>query len=100
MSKLTASQAIAAAAKGEITVIDVREANEVKASGQAKGALHIPLALLPIKADELPKTKPVAVYCAVGGRAGMATQTLQRLGFEAHNIGGFGDWVSAGGPVA
>ena len=51
MSKLTVAQAIAAAAKGEITVIDVREANELKASGQAKGALHIPLATLVMKAN-------------------------------------------------
>ena len=43
--------------------------------------------------------KPVAVFCAVGGRAGQAAQVLERLGYSVHNIGGFGDWVSAGGAV-
>lgn len=101
MSHLTANQAIAKLAAGEITVIDCREAGEVQASGQAKGALHIPLAMLPLQAkDKIPAGKPVAVYCAAGGRAGMAAQTLRGLGYDAHNIGGFGDWASAGGPVS
>ena len=101
MTKLTAKDAIARAAKGEITVLDVREAAEIAASGKAAGALHIPLAMLPLQADaKIAKNKPVAVYCAVGGRAGMATQALAKLGYEAHNIGGFGDWASAGGPVS
>ena len=49
--------------------------------------------------DEL-AGKPIAVYCAVGGRAGMAAQALAGMGFEVHNIGGFGDWANAGGPVS
>jgi rhodanese-related sulfurtransferase len=69
--------------------------------------VHIPLSLVPMKADRkgpdfdkrLDPSKPVAVFCAVGGRAGMATQALQKLGYEAHNIGGFSDWVNAGGAV-
>jgi rhodanese-related sulfurtransferase len=101
MTKLTAKDAIARAAKGEITVLDVREAAEIAASGKAAGALHIPLSMVPLHADaKIAKNKPVAVYCAVGGRAGMATQALAKLGYEAHNIGGFGDWASAGGPVS
>ncbi len=99
---------INAAASGAVTVIDVRESGEVSASGQAKGALHIPLALLAMKADpnspdcdpRIVKGKPVAIYCAAGGRAGVAAQTLQRFGYESMNIGGFGDWVGAGGPIS
>lgn len=101
MSKLTVKDAIAKAAKGEIIVLDVREANEVQASGKAAGAVHIPLSLVGLQAREkLPAGKPVAVYCAVGGRAGMAAQTLAGLGYDVSNIGGFGDWANAGGPVA
>lgn len=96
------------AAGDSVTVIDVREAAELAASGQAKGALHIPLALLAMKADarggsydaRIDPNKPVAVYCAAGGRAGMAVATLKSLGYEAINIGGFGEWVNAGGPVS
>ena len=105
---MTMKDIIAQASSGALTLIDVREANEVQSTGQAAGALHIPLGLLSMKADpkspdfdkRLAAGKPVAVYCAVGGRAGMATQTLQRLGYNATNIGGFGDWASAGGPIA
>ena len=103
---LSPAACIAMAAAGEITLLDVREVGEVQASGLAAGALHIPLGLLPLKGD--PKApdfdarlngKPVAVYCAAGARAGRAVQFLQAQGIEAHNIGGFGDWVAAGGPV-
>ncbi|MFZ9199082.1 MAG: rhodanese-like domain-containing protein [Paracoccaceae bacterium] len=105
---LTAADAIARAAKGEVTILDVREAAELAASGTARGGVHIPVSLVPIKANPgaadrkngLDPAKPVAVFCAVGGRAGMAVQALQKLGYEAHNIGGFSDWVAAGGPVS
>jgi rhodanese-related sulfurtransferase len=103
---LSLTDCITKAATGEITLLDVREVGEVQASGQAQGAIHIPLGLLPLKGD--PKApdfdarlngKPVAVYCAAGARAGRAVQFLQAQGIDAHNIGGFGDWVAAGGPV-
>jgi rhodanese-related sulfurtransferase len=108
MTLITVQNAVALASTGAITLLDVRDLAEVRASGQALGALHIPMAVLAIKVD--PKSpdfdaritagKPVAIYCAAGGRAGMAAATLKRFGFDAHNIGGFGDWVSAGGPVS
>lgn len=104
----TMQDIITAAASGAVTVIDVREAAEISASGHAKGALHIPLGLLALKADpkspdfdpRLAQDKPVAIYCAAGGRAGMAAQTLGNFGYEAMNIGGFADWAAAGGPVS
>lgn len=105
---LTAKDAVEGAKKGEVIVLDVREVNEVQASGTAKGGLHIPLGLLPLRADpnapdfdkRLDKNKPIAVFCAVGGRAGRATDFLNQMGYQAHNIGGFGDWTAAGGPVS
>lgn len=107
-AKLNARQAVPLLAQGQITVIDVREAAEVAASGTAKGGLHIPLSMIPLKANpkapdfdrRIDPAKPVAVFCAVGGRAGMATQALTSMGYEAHNLGGFSDWAAAGGPVS
>lgn len=105
---LDVQTAISKHAADEIVVIDVREVGEVAASGKAKNAVHVPLATLRMKADprspeclEIFKSgKPIAVYCAAGGRAGMAMQTLEQLGHaEVHNIGGFGHWVQAGGPI-
>lgn len=101
MSHLSLQDAIARAASGEITLLDVREAKELQDSGFAKGAVHIPMALLPLQASEkLAAGKPVAIYCAAGGRAGMAAQTLSNLGYQAFNIGGFADWARAGGPIS
>lgn len=95
-------------ARGEVALVDVRETAEVRASGLATGALNIPLALMPHRADprhpdhdkRLNPEKPVALYCASGARSGMAAQLLHRLGYaEVHNLGGLGDWVAAGGSV-
>ena len=105
--RLTAAEAVAKMKTGTITVIDVREAAEIAATGKAKGALHIPLSLLPLKADPkapdrasgLDLDRPVAVYCASGMRSGSAVQVLKRLGYDAHNIGSIRDWATAGGAI-
>ncbi|MCZ8151477.1 MAG: rhodanese-like domain-containing protein [Rhodobacteraceae bacterium] len=99
-------QAIDLAKQGKVTLLDVREMGEVSASGTAKGAVHIPLGLLPLKAD--PRSpdydtrlagKPVAVFCAAGARAGRAVALLEQFGHDAVNIGGFADWCGCGGEV-
>lgn len=105
---LTVPQAVAGLQSGAIVVIDVREAAEIATSGKAKGALHIPLALIPVKADPrapdcakgLDLGKPVAVYCASGMRSGAAVQALRKLGYDAHNIGSIRDWAAAGGAIS
>lgn len=105
---LTYQDVITQVAAGDMTLIDVRDMNEVSQTGKAKGAEHIPLMMLATKADPnhpefhngLYTNKPVAVYCAAGGRAGMAVNILNQLGYETTlNIGGFDHWVQAGGPV-
>ncbi len=93
-------------ASGEMSLVDVREMAEVRASGKAKGAQVIPLSILGLKCDPksadclISHNKPVALYCASGGRSSMAAQTLARMGYDqVHNLGGLGDWVAAGGQV-
>ena len=93
-------------AQGKMLLIDVREVAEAKASGIANGAKLIPLSLLRLKADpkhpdcELPHGLPIAVYCASGGRSGMAADALTRLGYgPVHNLGGLRDWAAGGGAV-
>lgn len=102
----TVAEIAEAVASGQMILIDVRETGEVQASGKAKGALHVPLGVLALKAD--PKApdamiapgKPVCVYCASGGRSGRAAQMLQQMGYdEVHNVGGLGDWIAGGGQV-
>jgi rhodanese-related sulfurtransferase len=105
---MTAAEAVEAAAAGDVVLLDVRGADELARSGRAAGAVHVPLAQLLEAAaaggatlrETLPRDKPVAVYCAAGGRAGRAAEALRAVGFsEVHNIGGLGDWISAGGPL-
>lgn len=107
-SPLDAGAAVRKVQTGEAIVIDVRENDEVAASGKAENALHIPLATLAEKADpnspdcfvELKHGKSIAVYCAAGARASIALQALKKMGHaDVHNIGGFSDWVNAGGAV-
>ena len=100
------AEIVAGVAAGRIALVDVREAGEIRATGKASGAVAIPLAVLTVKADPLAPDallapgRPVAVYCASGGRSGMAAQVLRRMGYETvWNIGGLRDWQAAGGPV-
>ena len=106
--RLPVADIMDAVAKGRAALIDVRELAELRASGKARGALHIPLSLIPLKANPatpdcapgLGLQTPVYVYCASGGRSGMAAQALRGMGFaQVTNLGGFGNWVSAGGQV-
>ncbi len=104
--RLSVADVAAEVAQGKMLLIDVREVAEAKASGVAQGATLIPLSLLGLKADpkhpdcELPNGLPIAVYCASGGRSGMAADALKRLGYEpVFNLGGLRDWAAAGGAV-
>lgn len=108
---MTAAEAVTRAKAGQITVIDVREAKEIAASGKAKGALHNPLALVPIKANPRQRIAPRDWTLApllrsiaprgCGRRASVTAVTaLRKLGYQAHNIGTIRDRVAAGGAVS
>jgi thioredoxin len=53
------------------------------------------------KAEKLDKTKPVFVYCKVGGRSAQAANKLEELGFkEIYNLdGGIMKWNTSGMPI-
>lgn len=112
VARISGADAVAKAAKGDLVVIDVRDAGEIRATGKAKGALHIPMATLAMKADpkspDFDKTlkaaqdagKAVALYCASGARSQMGGQLMAKLGYaEVYNIGGLADWHKAGGAI-
>jgi rhodanese-related sulfurtransferase len=106
--KMKTAEIITAAEIGALTVIDLRDAEELHSSGYASGALHIPLNDLVARADpsspmhdrRLVRGKPVAVYSAAGRRARIAVQLLNGFGYQAMDIGGFYVWAAAGGPVS
>lgn len=104
---MTGAEAVARAKASEITLIDVREGNELATSGKARGALHVPLAVLRMRCDPaspeflgLDLSQPVALYCASGARSQAAGQMLLQMGYgTVYNIGGLGHWVAGGGAV-
>jgi hydroxyacylglutathione hydrolase len=85
---------------GSVTVVDVRGRSEWDA-GHLPGAVHIPLATLANRLDELPRDTPVVMQCQSGGRSSIASALLQAHGFEnvVNLRGGFRGWREAGLPV-
>lgn len=81
------------------TVLDVRSRTEF-ADGHIAGALHIPLAELTRRLDEVPPGE-VIVHCQGGTRSAIAASILQREGTNdvANMPGGFPEWERAGNPV-
>jgi adenylyltransferase/sulfurtransferase len=82
-------------AKGEsIVLLDVREAEEV-AFVQLPGALHIPLAELPARWQELDSEAEIVVYCHHGIRSAAAAAFLSKQGFPrvANLRGGIDAWA-------
>ncbi len=72
-------------------VVDVRTKGEF-ASGAYPKAKNIPLDALADRLGELPKDKPIVVYCASGGRASEAARILSGAGFaDVVNAGGLSD---------
>lgn len=91
-------------------LIDVREPDEYRA-GCIPSAINLPRGVLEFQIDAHPaladsalghRRRPIVVYCRTGGRAALAAQVLQRLGFEdVRSIeGGLVAWTDAGLPVA
>jgi len=79
----------------DAVLLDVREQDEWDA-GHAPNAVHIPLAEVPSRLDELPDTEPLPVVCRSGGRSGRAVQWLSAQGYDVVNVsGGMKAWVQA-----
>lgn len=81
-------------------ILDVRQPAEW-AAGHVPGAHHISGGELPEQLDEVPKDRPVAVYCGSGYRSSVAASLLRRTGHRhVYNvIGGFTAWEAERLPV-
>lgn len=87
------------AADNTAIILDVRTPEEY-ANGHLQNAATINFFDTDFKekVNKLDKTKPVYVYCAVGGRSAKASKILQESGFKTvyNLLGGFNGWVAAG----
>jgi rhodanese-related sulfurtransferase len=109
VESLSPAQVKEALAGGNVTLVDLREAEELQQNGKIAGAVHAPRGMLEFYADpalpyhkpELDKNKKIILHCASGGRSALAAQTLKQMGYEqvAHLDGGIKAWEDAGFPV-
>jgi rhodanese-related sulfurtransferase len=72
---------------GTSLLVDVREPGEY-AAGHIPGAQNLPLSSLRARHGELPRDRPLAIYCGVGQRAYYATRFLLQHGYRAANLSG------------
>jgi hydroxyacylglutathione hydrolase len=84
----------------DLFILDVRQPAEWHA-GHIPGAQHISGGELPGMLDEVPRDKPVAVYCGSGYRSSVAASLLRRSGhrYVYNVIGGFTAWEAKQLPV-
>lgn len=73
------------------SIVDVRTPDEFR-SGAYPKAKNIPLADLGRRMGEIPKNKPVVVYCASGARSSSAARAMKQAGYtDVSNAGGLGN---------
>ncbi|MBP6220305.1 rhodanese-like domain-containing protein [Limnohabitans sp.] len=99
-----ALQEAEAAIQQSDVLIDVREADEF-AAGHLPGAVLVPRGLLEFKLSGTPalsgRDLKVVLYCKTSGRAALAAQTMQSMGYlnVSSIAGGFDAWAAAGKSV-
>ncbi len=84
----------------QTTLIDVRTTDEFEL-GAIKGAVNFPLDELREHLNEIPRDKPIWVYCGVGLRGYLASNILKENGFKTvrNLIGGIKTYKAATTPV-
>ena len=68
-------------------LLDVRDPFEFR-KGHVEDAVHIPLAALRSRIQDLPKDREIWIYCFEGKRSYFALRILKQYGFEARNVSG------------
>jgi len=81
----------------DFVLLDIRSAGEL-AQGVLPNAEHMPMHLIPLKINDLPRDKDVILYCHSGARSYHACAYLAQQGFKnAINLrGGILGWARSG----
>jgi rhodanese-related sulfurtransferase len=103
---LTADEVAAELEDQDVLLVDLREPDERTEHGVIAGSVHAPRGMLEFYADptsayfhpEFDPARRTILYCASGGRAALAAETLSRLGYTrvTYLKGGLHAWVEAG----
>ena len=100
--RLSATEAVRMINDRDPVIVDLRPAADFK-KGHLLNAVNVPIAKLEERATEFGKdrSRPVLMYCALGGSSGEAAAKLRKLGFtEAYPLrGGLNAWIQASLPV-
>ena len=109
IATLSAAEAIEAAKRDDVVIVDIRDPREIERDGRIPGAFSCTRGMLEFWIDpQSPYAKPIfqqdktfIFHCAGGLRSALAAKTAQDMGLEpvAHIGGGFAAWREAGGPV-
>ena len=97
---IDADQAYEMVKGSSCNLIDVRELNELDATGRVDGAIHIPRGMLEVYLDpnspvfqngQLDQNKEFVLFCAGGVRSALAVKSLMDMGYKktSHIDGGF-----------
>ncbi|WP_306536372.1 rhodanese-like domain-containing protein [Geobacter sp.] len=89
------------AANKNVYLLDVRTPAEFR-QGRIPGAVLIPVNEVERRIGEIPRNRPVVVYCAVGSRSGFVAGFLSQKGYrEVYNVtDGIVGWYRNGFPVS
>ncbi len=86
--------------RSDLYLLDVRTLGEYQ-QARLEGARLIPIDQFTKRLSEVPKNRPILVYCAVGSRSAQVVNYLARKGYpEIYNLyGGIYAWAQKGYPV-
>lgn len=79
----------------DITILDVREAEELEGTESILGAQHMPMGKVftEAKKGNLAKNKKIVAVCKVGGRCDIIARELSQKGFDIEALeGGLDAW--------
>ena len=84
----------------EKIMIDVRQFEELQASGTVQGSIHVPKGVIEFRLnnnDDISFDTSVYVFCAVGVRSAIAGYNLKKVGYKkVFNLVGFQDILEQG----
>ena len=106
---LSAAEAIEAAKRDDVVIVDIRDPREIEREGRIPGAFACTRGMLEFWIDpDSPYAKAIfqqdkkfIFHCAGGMRSALAAKTAQDMGLKpvAHMGGGFAAWRDAGGAI-
>ncbi len=84
----------------KVFLLDVRTIEEFR-QARLRGATLIPIGEIERRYFEVPKDRPVVVYCAVGSRSGVVADFLEKKGYrQVYNMkDGIVGWYRSGYPL-